>query len=60
VGAELREQEAETPAQFPRRGRRRAGGLFGHPVMIPLPHNCSCYKQFLHQHTWATRPNPDS
>jgi len=30
VGAELDQQEAETPAQVPRRGRLRVGRISGH------------------------------
>ena len=50
VGAELGEQEAETPAQFRRRGRRHLGGLFGHLAMIPRSLNCFCYKQLRLEH----------
>jgi hypothetical protein len=41
VGAELRQQEAEAPAQSPRRGCLRAGAISGHLTIVPSVHNCS-------------------
>ena len=35
VGTELYQEEATTAAQSPRRGRLRAGGISGHPPIIP-------------------------
>ena len=40
VSAQLRQQEAETLAQPPRRGRLHAGGVSGHLTILPRLKNC--------------------